>query len=280
MPVLASVLRWLRRDLRAAASLAWLLGILALGLLAPVVAPYSPTAQSLSDTLLPPDGSHLLGTDDLGRDVFTRVIAGAPLALYASVLATGVATLVGVPLGLLAGFLGGWVDAVASRLIDTVLSFPAIILAVAITGALGTGLVHSMMAVGVVFSPILARLVRGQTLVLRQELFVDAARCFGAATPRILLRHVLPNVIQPVVMQVTLLLAASLLAEASLSFLGLGVQPPEPSWGAMLARAYGYLEIAPEQMYAPGLAILFSALAFNALGESLRVALDPAMRHR
>lgn len=280
MPVLVSVLRWLRRDLRAAASLAWLLGILALGLLAPVVAPYSPTAQSLSDTLLPPDGSHLLGTDDLGRDVFTRVIAGAPLALYASVLATGVATLVGVPLGLLAGFLGGWVDAVASRLIDTVLSFPAIILAVAITGALGTGLVHSMIAVGVVFSPILARLVRGQTLVLRQELFVDAARCFGAATPRILLRHVLPNVIQPVVVQVTLLLAASLLAEASLSFLGLGVQPPEPSWGAMLARAYGYLEIAPEQMYAPGLAILFSALAFNALGESLRVALDPAMRHR
>jgi len=278
--VLASALRWLRRDLRAAASLVWLLGILALGLLAPVVASYSPTAQSLSDTLLPPDGSHLLGTDDLGRDVFTRVIAGAPLALYASVLATGVATLVGVPLGLLAGFLGGWVDAVASRLIDTVLSFPAIILAVAITGALGTGLVHSMMAVGVVFSPILARLVRGQTLVLRQELFVDAARCFGAATPRILLRHVLPNVIQPVVVQVTLLLAASLLAEASLSFLGLGVQPPEPSWGAMLARAYGYLEIAPEQMYAPGLAILFSALAFNALGESLRVALDPAMRHR
>ena len=278
--VLGSVLRWLRRDLRAAASLVWLLGILALGLLAPVVAPYSPTAQSLSDTLLPPDGSHLLGTDDLGRDVFTRVIAGAPLALYASVLATGVATLVGVPLGLLAGFLGGWVDAVASRLIDTVLSFPAIILAVAITGALGTGLVHSMMAVGVVFSPILARLVRGQTLVLRQELFVDAARCFGSTTPRILLRHVLPNVVQPVVVQVTLLLAASLLAEASLSFLGLGVQPPEPSWGAMLARAYGYLEIAPEQMYAPGLAILFSALAFNALGESLRVALDPAMRHR
>ncbi len=278
--VLGSVLRWLRRDLRAAASLVWLLGILALGLLAPVVAPYSPTAQSLSDTLLPPDGSHLLGTDDLGRDVFTRVIAGAPLALYASVLATGVATLVGVPLGLLAGFLGGWVDAVASRLIDTVLSFPAIILAVAITGALGTGLVHSMMAVGVVFSPILARLVRGQTLVLRQELFVDAARCFGSTTPRILLRHVLPNVVQPVVVQVTLLLAASLLAEASLSFLGLGVQPPEPSWGAMLARAYGYLEIAPEQMYAPGLAILLSALAFNALGESLRVALDPTMRHR
>ena len=264
------------RDKRALLSLAWLLGILGLGLLAPLIAPYSPTAQALGDTLLPPDASHVLGTDDLGRDVFTRLIYGAPLALYASVLATGVAVTIGLPVGLLAGFLGGWVDVVASRLIDTVLSFPAIILAVAITGALGTGLVHSMIAVGVVFSPTIARLVRAQTLVLRHELFVDAARCFGATTTRILLRHVLPNVVQPLVVQVTLLLAASLLAEASLSFLGLGVQPPEPSWGAMLARGYGYLEVAPEQMWAPGLAILFSALAFNALGESLRTLLDPA----
>ena len=260
------------RDKRAMLSLAWLLGILLLGLLAPLAAPYSPTAQSLGDTLLPPDASHLLGTDDLGRDVFTRLIYGAPLALYSSVLATG------LPLGMLAGFLGGWTDVMASRLIDTVLSFPAIILAVAITGAIGTGLVHSMIAVGVVFSPTVARLVRAQTLVLRHELFVDAARCFGATTSRILSRHVLPNVVQPVVVQVTLLLAASLLAEASLSFLGLGVQPPEPSWGAMLARAYGYLEIAPEQMWAPGLAILLSALAFNALGESLRAFLDPTKR--
>jgi len=272
------LLSWLARDKRAALSLVWLLGLLALGLAAPLIAPYSPTAQSLSDTLLPPDVHHLLGTDDLGRDVFTRLIYGAPLALYASVLATAVAVAIGVPLGLMAGFLGGWVDVVVSRLVDTMLSFPAIILAVAITGALGTGLVNSMTAVGVVFSPVLARLVRGQTLVLRGELFVDAARCFGASTSRILLRHVLPNVVQPVLVQVTLLLAASLLAEASLSFLGLGVQPPAPSWGAMLARAYGYLEIAPEQMYAPGLAILFSALAFNALGESLRTALDPTTR--
>lgn len=271
---------WVWRDKRAALSLGWLGGILLLGVLAPQIAPYSPTAQSLSETLLPPGTEHLLGTDDLGRDVFTRLIYGAPLALYASVLATVVAVAIGVPLGLLAGFIGGWLDEAVSRLIDTVLSFPAIILAVAITGAMGTGLAHSMIAVGVVFSPTVARLVRGQTLVLRHELFVDAARCFGASTQRILLRHVLPNVVQPVVVQVTLLLAASLLAEASLSFLGLGVRPPEPSWGAMLARAYGYLEIAPEQMWAPGLAILFSALAFNALGESLRTLLDPAARHR
>jgi peptide/nickel transport system permease protein len=169
---------------------------------------------------------------------------------------------------------------VIGRLVDTVLSFPAIILAVGITGALGIGLTNGMLAVGLVFSPILARLVRSQALVVRSELYVDAARCFGATTRRILWRHVLPNVAQPVVVQVTLLLAAALLAEASLSFLGLGVQAPEPSWGGMLARAYSYMEVAPEQMYPPGLAILLTALAFNALGESLRVALDPTMRGR
>jgi peptide/nickel transport system permease protein len=170
------------------------------------------------------------------------------------------------------------VDEVIGRLVDTVLSFPAIILAVGITGALGVGLTNGMLAVGLVFSPILVRLVRSQSLVVRSELYVDAARCFGSSTSRILWRHVLPNVVQPVIVQVTLLLAAALLAEASLSFLGLGAQAPEPSWGGMLARAYSYMEVAPEQMYPPGLAILFTALAFNALGESLRIVLDPTMR--
>ncbi|MCB1525582.1 MAG: ABC transporter permease, partial [Rhodoblastus sp.] len=162
--------------------------------------------------------------------------------------------------------------------IDTLLSFPAIVLAIAVTGALGIGLTNGMIAVGIVFAPQLARLARARTLVVRHELYVDAARCFGASTPHILWRHVLPNAIQPVIVQVTLLLAAALLAEASLSFLGLGVQPPHPSWGAMLARAYQAMDIAPEQMYPPGLAILFTALAFNALGESLRIALDPTLK--
>jgi peptide/nickel transport system permease protein len=271
-------LRWLRRDPRAAISLAWLVGLIVLGLLAPVIAPFSPTAQNVNDMLLPPDGTHWLGTDDLGRDVFSRLLYGAPVALYASILATSVAVAIGVPLGLLAGFVGGWVDEVIGRLVDTVLSFPAIILAVGITGALGVGLTNGMLAVGLVFSPILVRLVRSQSLVVRSELYVDAARCFGSSTSRILWRHVLPNVVQPVIVQVTLLLAAALLAEASLSFLGLGAQAPEPSWGGMLARAYSYMEVAPEQMYPPGLAILFTALAFNALGESLRIVLDPTMR--
>jgi len=154
------------------------------------------------------------------------------------------------------------------------------VLAIAVTGALGIGLTNGMISVGIVFAPQLARLVRARTLVVRHELYVDVARCFGCSTARILWRHVLPNTIQPAIVQVTLLLAAALLAEASLSFLGLGIQPPDPSWGAMLARAYQNMEIAPEQMYPPGLAILLTALAFNALGESLRVVLDPTMKHR
>jgi peptide/nickel transport system permease protein len=275
-----SVWRWLLGDMRAMTSLCWLGSLIGLGLLAPLIAPYSPTAQDINNMLQPPDFSHLLGTDDLGRDVFSRLLYGAPLALYASMLATGVAVIVGVPTGLAAGFLGGWADRAISRIIDTVLSFPSILLAVGITGALGTGLTHGMLAVGFVFSPVLARLVRAQTLIVREELFIDASRCFGASSSQIIRRHIVPNVVQPVIVQVTLMLASSLLAEASLSFLGLGVQPPEPSWGAMLARAYAYMEVAPEQMYAPGLAILFTALAFNGFGESLRVALDPTLRRR
>jgi len=278
--MIAAVLRWLRRDLRAALSLGFLLFLVAVAALAPVIAPHSPTAQDINSMLLPPSAEHWLGTDDLGRDVLSRLIHGAPATLYASFLAVGIACLIGIPIGLAAGFAGGWLDDVISRVVDTLLSFPAIVLAIGVTGALGIGLTNGMISVGIVFSPLLARLVRAQTLVVKQELYVDAARCFGASPVRIVVHHIVPNAIQPVIVQVTLLLAAALLAEASLSFLGLGVQPPNPSWGAMLARAYNYLEIAPEQMYAPGLAILLTALSFNALGESLRVALDPTMKHR
>lgn len=277
---LRRVVDWLRSDLRAALCLAYLLGLAILAVLAPWVAPHSPTAQNAALTLQEPSVRFLLGTDDLGRDVLSRLIFGAPASLYASFLAVSIATAIGVPFGLLAGLLGGWVDRVTSRLIDTLLSFPGIVLAIGVTGALGIGLTHGMIAVGLVFSPMLARLARAQTLVVKNELYVDAARCFGAGSGRILLRHILPNAVQPLIVQVTILLAGALLAEASLSFLGLGVQPPQPSWGAMLARAYTYVDITPEQMYAPGIAILLTALAFNGLGESLRVALDPTMRSR
>lgn len=272
------VLKWLRSDLRAALSLAFLLLLLLLSITAPWIAPYVPSAQNLSETLQPISASHWLGTDDLGRDILSRLMHGAPVTLYASLLAVSVAIVLGVPIGLLAGYLGGWFDEVVGRVIDTLLSFPAIVLAIAVTGALGIGLTNAMISVGIVFAPQLARIVRARTLVVKQELYVDAARCFGTPMHSILWRHVLPNTIQPVIVQITLLLAGALLAEASLSFLGLGIQPPNASWGAMLARAYQSMELAPEQMYAPGLAILFTALAFNTLGESLRVALDPTRK--
>jgi len=271
---------WLRSDLRAALCLGYLAALALLALLAPWVSPHSPTAQNAMATLQQPTAAHLLGTDDLGRDVLSRLIHGAPASLYASFLAVGIATAIGVPFGLVAGLLGGWVDRVVSRLIDTLLSFPGIVLAIGVTGALGIGLTHGMIAVGLVFSPMLARLARAQTLVVKNELYVDAARSFGASSTRILVKHILPNAVQPLIVQVTILLAGALLAEASLSFLGLGVQPPLPSWGSMLARAYTYVDITPEQMYPPGIAIMLTALAFNGLGESLRQALDPTMKSR
>jgi peptide/nickel transport system permease protein len=272
--------RWLRTDRRGALSLGVLAILMATSLLAPWIAPYAPTAQDFDAALAPMSAQHWLGADDLGRDTLSRLIYGGVASLYASFLAVGIAVLIGVPVGLIAGYLGGWVDEIISRIIDSFLSFPAIVLAIAVTGALGIGLTNGMISVGIVFSPQLARLVRARTLVVRNDLYVDAARCFGVSTTRIVLRHVLPNAIQPVIVQVSLLLAAALLAEASLSFLGLGIQPPDPSWGSMLARAYQNMEIAPEQMYPPGLAILITALAFNTLGESLRVALDPTMKRQ
>ncbi len=271
---------WLRSDARAAVALFYLLALASLGVLASVVAPHSPTDQNLDTILVDPSWSHLMGTDDLGRDVFSRLLYGAPISLFASLLAVTIGFTIGVPIGVLAGFFGGHIDNIIGRIIETLSSFPGMVLAIAVTGALGIGLVNSMIAVGIVFSPEIARLARAQTQVVKNELYVDAARTMGAGTLRILWRHVLPNAMQPVIVQVTLLLAVALLVESSLSFLGLGVQPPAPSWGAMLARAYANMEVSPAQMYAPGIAILLTALAFNTLGESMRKALDPKLRIR
>ena len=269
------LIQWLQRDKRAALSFVFLLTLLFVSLTAEWIAPHSPTEQHLSNTMAAPSKLNWLGTDDLGRDIFSRLLFGARAALYASCLAVSIAVCLGVPIGIWAGYMGGWLDELVGRMIDTLLSFPAIVLAIAVTGALGIGLTNGMISVGIVFAPQLARLARAKTLVVRQELYVDAARCFGSSTRHILWHHILPNALQPVLVQVTILLAGALLAEASLSFLGLGIQPPDPSWGAMLARAYQSMEIAPEQMYAPGIAILLTAMAFNSLGESLRKVLDP-----
>jgi peptide/nickel transport system permease protein len=277
---LSRVWRWMKSDMRAVLSISYLVMLIFVSISAPLIAPYSPVAQDVSQLLLPPTTEHWLGTDDLGRDVLSRLIWGAPNSMYASFLAVSVGIILGVPVGLIIGFVGGWLDEIVSRFIDALLSFPPIVLAIAVTGALGIGITNAMLSVGIVFAPVLARLMRVQTLVVKNALYVDSARGFGASTLHIIWRHIVPNAIQPVIVQITLMLAIALLAEASLSFLALGVQPPAASWGGMLARAYNYIEIAPAQMYAPGFAILLTALAFNALGESMRVALDPTMKRR
>lgn len=275
---LGAFFRWFCSDIRGALSLTFLVLLILVSALSPWLAPHSPSQQNLDAMFAPISAKHWLGADDLGRDTLSRLLFGGMASLYASFLAVGISIIIGVPTGMLAGYLGGWTDEIVSRIIDSFLSFPAIVLAIAVTGALGVGLTNGMIAVGIVFSPQLARLVRARTLVVRSELYVDSARCFGASTGYILWRHVLPNTVQPVIVQVTLLLAAALLAEASLSFLGLGIQPPNPSWGAMLARAYQNMELSPELMYPPGIAILVTALAFNMLGESMREALDPTLK--
>jgi peptide/nickel transport system permease protein len=280
VPARRSLWQVMLRDVRAVLSIGYLALLVVLSIFAAQIAPYSPVDQNVAELLMPPSAAHWLGTDDLGRDVLSRLIWGAPNSLYASTFAVSVAIALGVPVGLLIGFVGGWLDEIVSRFIDALLSFPPIVLAIAVTGVLGIGLTNAMLSVGIVFAPVLARLVRAQTLIVKQAVYVDAARAFGASTSQIIIRHIVPNAIQPVIVQVTLMLAIALLAEASLSFLALGVQPPQASWGGMLARAYNYIEIAPAQMYAPGLAILLTALAFNGLGESMRIALDPTMKRR
>ncbi|OWU83499.1 diguanylate cyclase [Oceanicola sp. 22II-s10i] len=266
---------WLMRQPRAVASMCFLLFLAFIALSAPWLAPYDPTKPDFGALLQGPSAAHWLGTDDLGRDILSRLMHGAGPSLVSAFASVALGMAIGVPVGLLAGFLGGWTDTVISRVLDALLSFPTILFAVGIAGILGPSMTTGLIALGVLFSPQFARLVRARTLVVRQELYVDAARAFGASTSRILIRHVLPNAIQSAIVHAGLLLAIALLAESSLSFLGFGVQPPHTSWGAMLARAYAYMESAPYLMFPPGIAILLTALSFNGLGETTRVLLDP-----
>jgi peptide/nickel transport system permease protein len=262
---------WLIRQPKAMASL----GFLTLMLLMAIFSSNAPLDPDFSALQQGPSMAHWLGTDDLGRDMFKRLMSGTGPSLFSAFSAVALAAVIGVPIGLIAGFMGGWVDTVISRFIDAMLAFPTILFAVGIAGIIGPSLTTGLVALGVLFSPQFARLVRARALVVRQELYVDASRAFGASTTRILIRHVLPNAIQSAVVHAGLLLAIALLAESSLSFLGFGVQPPATSWGAMLARAYAYMEVNPWLMVPPGMAILLTALSFNGLGETVRVMLDP-----
>jgi len=249
-----------------------------LALAAPWLAPFDPLATSWTLVRKAPSGAHWFGTDEVGRDLLSRVIWGGRASLAAGVISVSIAVGVGVPLGMLAGYVGGVLDAAISRVTDAMLAIPFLILAIALAAFLGPSLGNAMIAIGVTATPIFVRLSRGQVLAVRAEEYVEAARAVGNPPARILLRHVLPNILPPVIVQSTLAIAAAIIAEASLSFLGLGQQPPSPSWGSMLNTAQRFLTQAPWMAVFPGLAIFVTVLAFNLLGDGLRDALDPKSR--
>ncbi|MCL5109187.1 MAG: ABC transporter permease [Chloroflexi bacterium] len=243
------------------------------------VAPYDPNVPRGS-VLLQPSGTYWFGTDHLGRDLLSRVIFGSRVAVEAGLVSVGFALTLGVTIGLVAGYWGGWVDDVLMRLVDAIWSFPTLVLALAIAFSLGQGLINAMIAIGVVFTPAFARLVRGQALSVRERDFVTAARVLGAGPSRIMLRHIWPNVIGPIIVQSSLMVAQAIIVEAALSFLGLGVEPPQASWGSMLRTGYQYMERAPWLSLFPGAAIFITVLSLNLLGDGLRLALDPRLRER
>ena len=242
---------------------------------APLLAPYDPYAQDLMHALAGPSALHPLGTDQYGRDVLSRVLFGARYALFAVIVGDGLALVLGSTLGLLAGYIGGVVDAVIMRLVDIMLAFPYLLLALILVAALGPSLLHSLIAIGIVYTPQYARLIRGQVLTVRQSDFVRATRALGASMPRILLRHVTPNSLSPVVVMATLQAGSVIIETAGLSFLGLGAQPPSPDWGALLADGQNYFLTAWWIATFPGLAIFCVVLGFNLFGDALRRAFDP-----
>jgi peptide/nickel transport system permease protein len=244
---------------------------------APWLAPYSPTEMNV-DLLTGPSARHPLGTDDLGRDILSRIVHGASVSVLVGVISMGTAAVLGVPLGLIAGYRGGLADTVIMRVLDALMAFPAILLAIAIMAVLGPSLPNAMLAIGIIYIPPFARIVRASVLSLREQEFVDAARGLGAGNPRIVARHVLPNCLSPVIVQGSLGMGYAILVEAALSFLGLGVQPPQASWGSMLAEGRGFLDRAPWFATFPGLAIFVTVLGLNFVGDRLREALDPRLR--
>lgn len=254
-----------------------LLAIL-LALLAPLVAPYDPIKQNLNRTLAPPDRAHLLGTDNVGRDVLSRVIWGTRVSLVAGFGSVAMAVLAGGLLGLAAGYAGGRVDGLVMRAMDAVLSFPPLVLALALGAVLGAGLGGVVIALGVVYTPTFARLMRGQVLAITAREYVDAARALGAPGWRIAWTHVLPNATAPIVVQASLSVAFAILAEASLSFLGLGIQPPAASWGSMINAGRGYLQQAPWIVFGPGAALFVTVVGLNFVGDAVRDGLDPRTR--
>jgi peptide/nickel transport system permease protein len=270
--------RALRRLLRRRGAMLGLVIVLffvLLAVFASSIAPYDPIATSWSAVRKAPSAQYLFGTDEIGRDVLSRVVWGARASLMAGLVSVCISMALGVPIGLLAGYVGGWTDSLISRFTDAMLAVPFLILAIALAAFLGPSLSNAMIAIGVSATPVFIRLTRAQVLAVKVEDFVEAARAVGNPHWRIALRHILPNVLPPLIVQSTLAIAAAIIAEASLSFLGLGQQPPAPSWGSMLNTAKNYVDNSPWMAIWPGLSIFLLVLSFNLLGDGLRDALDP-----
>lgn len=268
-------LRGLAADPRSAAGLVLVGLVVVAAVCAPLIGPFDPEQPDFASLLAPPTGTHPLGTDELGRDVLARIVYGARASLYVGVLSVTLAAVVGTLIGLVAGFFGRWVDALTMRAMDIIFAFPSILLALAITAVLGPSLSNAVLAISVVNLPVFARLARAQTLVVSRLEFVDAKRALGFGTGDILLRTVLPNILAPLIVQASLLFASAIITESYLSFLGLGVQPPTPTWGNMLRNAIGFLELAPWLAWFPGAAIFLTVLGCNLLGDGLRDRFDP-----
>jgi peptide/nickel transport system permease protein len=246
--------------------------------LAPLIVPYDPAAQNWTAIRKPASLAHWFGTDESGRDMLSRVVYGGRASLLAGVVSVAIALGLGVPIGLLAGYGGNWIDAVLSRVADAMLAVPFLILAIALAAFLGPSLQNAMIAIGLSTTPIFVRLTRGQVIAVKVEDYVEAARAVGNPPTRIAVKHILPNILPALIVQATLSIATAIIAEASLSFLGLGQQPPAPSWGSMLNTAQRFLTNAPWMAVWPGLAIFLVVLSFNLLGDALRDALDPRQR--
>jgi ABC-type dipeptide/oligopeptide/nickel transport system permease subunit len=248
--------------------------------LAPLIAPHDPIKNNLSKTLLSPGAVHLLGTDELGRDILSRIIYGTRLSLLEGLISVLLAMAIGVPLGVFSGFVGGKTDTVLMRFVDILMAFPGVLLAVAIISVLGPSLVNAMISVGIYTVPMFARLARGSTLSVKEEPYIEACLAVGMSPFRILHRHIFPNIRAHLFVMGTLRVGTAILTASSLSFLGLGAQPPSPEWGAMLSNGRNYILVAPHQVIFPGLAIILLVLGLNLLQDGLRLALDPKMTER
>jgi len=276
--LLGDTWRRFRRSRLALVGLVVVGALLGAALLAPWLAPYDPGKQSLIEKRTRPGGKYLLGADEFGRDILSRVIYGTRVALLVGTVSVAIALAVGLTLGSLAGFAGGWVDALIMRAVEVLLAFPYLLLAIAVVSALGPGALNTTIAVGIWGAPPVTRIVRAAVLALRETEYVRAARALGASSLALVGRHILPNVLPTMIVYGTLFMANAILVEAALSFLGLGVQPPTPSWGLMVSTGRDVLLVAPHVATIPGLAIMFAVLGFNLLGDGLRDALDPRLR--